>query len=141
MKELISQISDARYLAVENEPDLRMKEFLRALTIWPDARGKQFLSFSIECHGRSWYKQFLPGEAARIEAMRKDELANEITSWIQIAINAGALSLSNPPANGPTGRSLISDAAWAQMPPGSITTYVYDTGARRLGSVSNPPTR
>src|ERR1019366_4958463 len=97
MVSLTTRISAARDLAAEREGDIRIKEFLRALTIWPDASGQDNLSFTISCQFRSWHKWFLPGEADTLRRMNDEALANTIVGWIQGAFAKDLLSISNPP--------------------------------------------
>jgi hypothetical protein len=124
---LIARITAARDVAAEREGDTRIREFLRAITIRQDAGGAEHLSctVSIDCHFRSWHKCLLPAEAAQLNAMSQDELAQTIAGWVQAALKDDLLSLSNPPLQGV--------AASTNAAVSNVVTFIYDKDCLLVG--------
>lgn len=133
MDNLIARITAARDIAAAVEYDIRIREFLRAITVgnWQSAVGSRSdpctperLELSVDCHFRSWYRCLLPDEMAQLAAMSQDELARTIGEWIQAALRDNMLSFSNPPLN---------SASPANRAVGSVVTFIYDKDCRLIG--------
>ena len=100
---LTDRIAAARDRAADQAGDIRIKEFLRAMTIWPDVRSAGDPdSVSIMCHSKSWHRYFMPKDLAELRVLSDDALASRIGYWLQSAFEKNMLSLSNPP----TGKAL-----------------------------------
>jgi hypothetical protein len=54
MRPLIDKIAEAGDIAVDREGDIRITEFLRAITVRSDGGKTEHLTLEIVCHFRSW---------------------------------------------------------------------------------------
>ncbi len=124
MHYLTERIQTAQASAAGAASDIRIKEFLDALRIFKGPSDGGPRGVWIDCHERFWFRTLTESDLAAVETLSSVELAILITSWVQEAINAGALSLSNPPDPACQRRSNDSGALLAA---GLVTTYVYDT--------------
>jgi hypothetical protein len=67
MKLLVDRIAEAREIAAAREGDIRIKEFLRAITIRSDGGGTENLTLEVACHFRSWQKSIATVQAAGLD--------------------------------------------------------------------------
>jgi hypothetical protein len=150
MKPLTERIVEARDIASEREGDIRIKEFLRAITVsnwqpiptdtrWAsvreralaagsqsDPRAPERLELSVHCHFRSWRKSIQAEEAAQLEVMTPEGLARTIAGWVQEAIKQELLLLSNPPRDRATDPTIHAV--------GGVFTCIFDPGGHLVGT-------
>src|SRR5580658_7958414 len=138
MNTLTNQITAARDLAAAREGDVRVQEFIRAITLSVDESLGLPMHAAIDCHSRSWYKYFFPGEMEALGKLSQEELADVITGWVKNALERDILTLSNPPVAGARRTAPVFNAAAAQVSTErSYTTYTFDRNGRLVGGRSD----
>lgn len=126
MSRLTDCIAEARDIATAREGDIRLKEFLRAITLHTDPNPDAPTSVSITCENRYWTRYLVQDAIEELGAMSADELATTITVWIQQAFDKNMLSLSNPPIffTPPLTRS---KSVVHHLPSSSMTVFTEDS--------------
>ena len=126
------QIKFAVHVAATAEGDIRIKELISALRVFPGENGGPPMAVWIDCHSRSWFKHLTPEDIVKLDGMPRDELAVLLTKWVLEAISNGLLSLSNPPlpSSGATnGASFLIAPADQHF---QVVTYTYDPTGRHI---------
>jgi hypothetical protein len=95
VKKLIVGIAEARNVAADREADIRVNEFLRAISIRSGGYDPEHLTLEVACHFRSWQKCVTTVQATGLDKMSTDGLAETTAGWVQDAIKGDLLSLSN----------------------------------------------
>ena len=123
MDKFRARIFAARDIAVEREGDIRIMEFLRAITIRSNGGETKNITLELVCHFRSWQKCVTPNEVVELAEMSENDLAQKIAGWVQQAINEDLLTLSDPPNTG-------QKEAYSVR---AIVTYIYDKNGELVG--------